>query len=423
MIDLIVIGAGASGLMGAYAAASSGLHVLLLEKNPKVGRKIGISGKGRCNLTNNCDEKTFIDHVITNPRFLYTAIHLLPPSKLMGLVEDHGTKLKTERGDRVFPVSDRSFDVIDALLDMVKKSGAKLRCNTTVQHVEKTDNGFLVDIGREKLFARCVLLSTGGMSYPATGSTGDGYRFAKAFSLEVNEPLPALIPLVSDDPMCRDLMGLSLKNVVLTVSDGSGKKIYRELGEMLFTHFGISGPLVLSASSYVQAYLRKHQLTFETAKIKACVDLKPALDAEMLDKRILRDFEKYHLKELTGAMNDLVPHRLIPKLIALSGLDPRKRADQITKEERMRLGRTMKNLVIPIKGSRPLEEAIVTNGGIAVKQFSPGNMMAKNVPGLFAAGELLDIDALTGGFNLQSAFATGYAAGLGAADFLQNRSE
>lgn len=418
MKDLIVIGAGASGLMGAYAAAMAGLDVLVLEKNAKAGRKIGISGKGRCNLTNHCDEKAFIDHVVTNPRFLYTAIHLLPPEKMMRLIEENGTKLKTERGGRVFPVSDRSFDVIDALLAMVKRSKARIRFDTQVLDVQKTEEGFAVVTAGEKLLSRCVLLATGGLSYPSTGSTGDGFRIARSFSLTVEEPRPALIPLVSSDPICRDLMGLSLKNTGFLVTDHSGKKIFQDLGEMLFTHFGISGPLVLSASSYIQAYLRKHKLSFQDAGIKVFIDLKPALDPQTLDKRILRDFEKYHLKELSGAMKDLVPHRLISKLIGRAGLDPGKRADQITKEERGRLVSVMKALTIDIQNTRPIEEAIVTSGGIEVTEFCPKSMMSKKCPGLFAAGELLNVDALTGGFNLQSAFSTGYAAGLGAADFL-----
>ena len=419
MKELIVIGAGAAGMMAAAAASAAGVDTILLEKNAKVGRKIGITGKGRCNLTNNCDSKTYIENVVTNPRFMYSAIRGLSPQDMMALVEAEGTPVKTERGGRVFPVSDRAFDVIDALLRHVKRSGAKILCDTPVKEVLAKNGYFEVVTEQGGLEARAVIIATGGLSYPATGSTGDGHRMAKALELSVIEPRPALIPLTSGEKFCRDLMGLSLKNVRATLTV-SGEEVYSDFGEMLFTHFGVSGPIVLSASSYLQSWLRRKKKSLPNAGAVLHIDLKASLSEEVLDQRLLRDLQKYSSRDFQNALADLLPRRLIPVVVKKTGVNPFKKAGEISREERRALLQTLKDFQVPISGTRPLEEAIITAGGVDVKEIVPGTMMVKKYPGLFMAGELLDVDALTGGFNLQSAFAMGKAAGEGAAAYLQN---
>ncbi|MBQ1367578.1 MAG: (d)CMP kinase [Firmicutes bacterium] len=423
MNDLIVIGAGAAGMMAASAAAREKIDVLLIEKNARVGRKIGITGKGRCNVTNNCDEKTYIENVVNNPRFMYSAIRKLNPSDMMELISSEGVRLKTERGGRVFPESDKAFDIIDALYSYVKKSGVKLLTGKSVSSIRRSGKEFEVTLDSGEIRrAGAVVLSTGGLSYPTTGSTGDGHRIAQKLGISLIAPRPALIPLVSSDHFCRDLMGLSLKNVEVRLSDDTaekGKTIYSDFGEMLFTHFGVSGPVVLSCSSYLSRYLRNEKASFSERKIVLHIDLKSALDTETLDQRLQRDFTKYSAKDFINALGDLLPKRMIPVIVRLSGIDREKKAGQISRDERRRLIQLLKDFPVRITGTRPLDEAIITSGGIDVNEIHPGTMMIRKIPGLFVAGELIDVDCLTGGFNLQTAFSTGKAAGLGAAQYIQ----
>lgn len=439
--DVIVIGAGAAGLMAAGKAAQAGARTLLLEKNAKVGRKIGITGKGRCNVTNACDSRTFMENIVSNPRFLYSALDRLGSQDIINLLEAHKTPLKVERGNRVFPVSDRSFDIIDGLLRYAQKSGAKVQTAETVRRIlpqyaaqPQKDDGpnpdaivrspehFLVQTDQQTLDARCVVLTTGGLSYPATGSTGDGHRMAKELGLELIPGVPGLIPLTTQESWCRDMMGVSLKNAAIRITLGpEGKTIYEDFGEMLFTHFGVSGPMILSASSRLQGYLRKKKLSFEAAHFCLHIDLKSGLDAEALDRRLQRDFDKYRARSFVNALDDLLPRKMIPVMVRLTEIPPRQKVSDLSREQRKRLGKLLKDLRLTITGTRPLEEAIITMGGIAVKEVQPATMMIQKVPGLFAAGELLDIDALTGGFNLQLAFSTGAVAGEAAAAWAQNQ--
>ena len=417
--DVIVIGAGAAGLLAAGKAAQAGARTLLLEKNEKVGRKIGITGKGRCNVTNACDDRTFMANIISNPRFLYSALDRLSSQDVMDLLEENKVKLKVERGNRVFPVSDRSFDIIDGLLRFAKKSGAKVQTGESMLRViPQVPAGFLVQTDKQMLEARCVILTTGGLSYPVTGSNGDGHRVAKALGLDMVPGVPGLIPLTTKETWCRDMMGVSLKNTGIRITLGpEGKTVYEDFGEMLFTHFGVSGPMVLSAASHLQAYLRKKKQTFAQAEFCLHIDLKTGLDSEALDQRLQRDFEKYNTRNFGNALDDLLPRKMIPVMVKLTQIPAQQKVSDISKEQRKRLGRLLKDLRLTVTGTRPLEEAIVTMGGIAVKEVQPSTMMIKKVPGLFAAGELLDIDALTGGFNLQLAFSTGAVAGESAAEY------
>ncbi len=446
--DVIVIGAGAAGLLAAGKAAQSGARTLLLEKNEKVGRKIGITGKGRCNVTNACDDRTFMANIISNPRFLYSALDRLSSQDVMDLLEENKVKLKVERGNRVFPVSDRSFDIIDGLLRFAKKSGVKVQTgesmlrvipqyaakpqeaeasdtDAAVQNADKKElvvpTGFLVQTDKQMLEARCVILTTGGLSYPVTGSNGDGHRVAKALGLDVVPGVPGLIPLTTKETWCRDMMGVSLKNTGIRITLGpEGKTVYEDFGEMLFTHFGVSGPMILSAASHLQAYLRKKKQTFAQADFCLHIDLKTGLDSDALDQRLQRDFEKYNTRNFGNALDDLLPRKMIPVMVKLTQIPAQQKVSDISKEQRKRLGRLLKDLRLTVTGTRPLEEAIVTMGGIAVKEVQPSTMMIKKVPGLFAARELLDIDALTGGFNLQLAFSTGAMAGEAAAEYALN---
>ena len=446
--DVIVIGAGAAGLLAAGKAAQAGARTLLLEKNEKVGRKIGITGKGRCNVTNACDDRTFMANIISNPRFLYSALDRLSSQDIMDLLEENKVKLKVERGNRVFPVSDRSFDIIDGLLRFAKKAGAKVQTgecmlrvipqyaakpqeievdntDAAVQNADKKElavpTGFLVQTDKQMLEARCVILTTGGLSYPVTGSNGDGHRVAKALGLDMVPGVPGLIPLTTKETWCRDMMGVSLKNTGIRITLGpEGKTVYEDFGEMLFTHFGVSGPMILSAASHLQAYLRKKKQTFAQADFCLHIDLKTGLDSDGLDQRLQRDFEKYNTRNFGNALDDLLPRKMIPVMVKLTQIPAQQKVSDISKEQRKRLGRLLKDLRLTVTGTRPLEEAIVTMGGIAVKEVQPSTMMIKKVPGLFAAGELLDIDALTGGFNLQLAFSTGAMAGEAAVEYALN---
>ena len=405
-MTIAVIGGGPAGLMAAGLAAEAGASVTLFEKNPKVGRKLAITGKGRCNVTNNCDVQTVLANVPVNPRFLYSALGRFSPADAMAFFENLGVPLKTERGGRVFPVSDKAIDVVDALFFWVKRAGVTI-VNEPVEDILTRDGRVTgVFAGNHDQKADRVILATGGASYPLTGSTGDGYRFAKALGHTIVPPRPSLVPLVEDGTVCQSLMGLSLRNVAITVLEND-KTIYQDFGEMLFTHFGLSGPLILSASA--------HMRHFGSKNYRIEIDLKPALDEKTLDKRVLGDFEKHKNSDFVNALGELLPRKMIPAVIEAAGIDPRVKVHSITKAERASLVRVLKHFPIRISGARPIAEAIVTTGGVSVKQVDPKTMASKVTPGLYFAGEILDVDAYTGGFNLQIAWATGRLAGLSAA--------
>ena len=415
---VIVIGGGAAGMMAACAAAKNGCAVVLLEKNEKLGKKIFITGKGRCNVTNACDPETFFANVCTNEKFLYSAFYSFDNYSMMDFLEEAGCKLKVERGNRVFPVSDHSSDVIRAMEKELKRLGVEIRLNTAVASVEvkemETEDGMKsifhhVKLEDEKqIVGDSCIVCTGGISYPQTGSTGDGYRFAKETGHSVTACYPALVPLVTVEDWCRDLMGLSLRNVQLTL-EIDGKKLYKEQGEMLFTHFGVSGPLVLSASSYYVKYLASGKK--KDPETKLYLDLKPALTEEQLDKRLLRDFDENKNKQFKNSLGDLFPAKLIPVMIELSGISPECKICEVKKEMRQSFVKLIKHLPITVKGTGSFAEAIITRGGISVKEINPSTMESKKIKGLYFAGEVLDLDALTGGFNLQIAWSTGHLAG------------
>ena len=415
MGKVIVIGGGAAGMMAAIASAEAGARVTLIEKNEKLGKKIYITGKGRCNVTNGGDADNFFANCVSNPKFLYSAFYQFDNRMVMNFFEEAGCALKTERGERVFPVSDHASDIIAALQRELKKLDVEICLNTCVKEVlteaddEKTKvTGVALTDGR-KLYADRVIIATGGVSYPTTGSTGDGYGFAKATGHTLIATMPSLVPFETKETWCREVMGLALKNVGIRLLQNK-KLLYEGFGEMLFTHFGVSGPLVLSASSF---YGRKQRDSgVETHLV---IDLKPALDMEQLDKRILRDFEESKNKQFKNALNGLFPVKLIPIMIELSGIDPDKRVNEITREERRAFGTLIKNLSLHITGVRDYHEAIITRGGVSVKDVNPATMESKKVNGLYFAGEVLDLDALTGGFNLQIAWSTGNLAGKSAA--------
>ena len=401
----IVIGGGAAGMMAAYAAAKQGVEVTLLEKNEKLGKKIYITGKGRCNVTNACEVEDLFKGMISNPKFMYSSFYQFTNNDVMQLINNYGCPLKVERGNRVFPISDRSSDVIFALQKAMKEVGVIVKLNTEVTELIVED-GIIrgVRIDKDKLmYADRVICATGGLSYETTGSSGDGYRFAKSQGIEVLEPKPALTPFICREEFCKEIMGLSLKNVELTLKSGK-KEIYRDFGEMLFTHFGISGPLVLSASSY---YVKKY---FDK-EIEAYIDLKPALSIEQLDKRVLREFEDNQNKQFKNVIGSLFPNKLTPIMIELSNIDPDQKVNIISKEQRMAFVQLIKALPLTIIGTRGFSEAIITQGGISVKEINPSTMESKKVAGLYFAGEVLDLDAVTGGYNLQIAWSTGFLAG------------
>ena len=404
MKNIAVIGGGAAGLMAAGVAHANGASVTMFEKNSKMGRKIAITGKGRCNVTNNCTENEFLANVVTNPRFLYSAIYAFSPADTMSFFEERKVPLKTERRNRVFPVSDKAYDIVDALGSYASKCRIIHDTVTDISIESGQINGVYV---KDKFYPfDAVIICTGGASYPLTGSTGDGYRFAKNAGHTVIEPRGALIPIETDDRY--DLAGLSLKNVSLNVSL-NGKSVYSELAEMLFTEFGVSGPLVLTASSLMKhSPLRDYEMF---------IDMKPALDFDTLDKRIISDFEKYKNKNFANALGDLLPLRMIPLIIGMSGIDEYKKVYAITKEERKKLCTVIKNFPITPISFRPIEEAIITSGGVSVKEINPKTMESKLVSGLYFAGEIIDVDAFTGGFNLQIAFSTGRCAGNAASEY------
>lgn len=410
MKKVIVIGGGAAGMMAACMAAVEGAHVTLLEKNEKTGKKIYITGKGRCNLTNACQREEFLENVITNPKFLYSAFAQLDNQAVMNFFEKAGCRLKTERGDRVFPVSDHSSDVIAALNGELKKNRVQVMLHTEVSELlleEGSIKGVLLSDGK-KLHADAVIIATGGRSYESTGSTGDGYRFAKQAGHTIKDLRPSLVPFVVKEEWCKKLQGLSLKNVAVTLKKEK-KKIYEGFGEMLFTHFGVSGPLILSASSFYTA-------KYNGQEALLTIDLKPAMDREQLDKRILRDFEENAGKQFKNALDKLLPAKLIPVMVELSGIDPHKKTSEVTKKERSRLLELFKELKLTVNGCRGYGEAIITGGGVNVKEIDPKTMGSRLVNGLYFAGEVMDVDALTGGFNLQIAWSTGALAGKSAAE-------
>lgn len=402
MKEIVIVGGGAAGLMAAGTAAEQGARVTLLEKNPKVGRKLAITGKGRCNVTNDCDVPTVLANVPTNPRFLYSALGSCSPADVKAFFEQKGVPLKTERGGRVFPVSDRALDIVDALYHWVRRAGVTL-VNTSAEGL-LTEAGRIsgVRAGSRTFSADAVILATGGASYPLTGSTGDGYRFAEALGHTMIPPRPSLVPLTAAGGDCAAMMGLSLKNVQLTVLENE-KRIFTDFGEMLFTHFGLSGPLVLSASAHMRG--------FESKRYRVELDLKPALDEKTLDKRLLSDFAERRNSDFINALGGLLPHKMIPVVVRRSGIDPRCKVHSITKAERAALLRTLKAFPVEITGTRPISEAIITSGGVSVREVSPKTLESKCCPGLYFAGEILDVDAYTGGFNLQIAWATGQLAG------------
>jgi len=408
MTDIIVFGGGPAGMMAAAEAAFAGKSVLLLEKNEKLGKKMYITGKGRCNITNACGIDTIFSQIVRNPKFLLSAIYGLPPESLIKMLEENGLKTKVERGQRVFPASDKSSDVIKCMIKILDGAGVKTRLNTNVKSIHKTVDGFTVLSDNGASFeSRILIVATGGASYPLTGSTGDGYLFAQSFGHKVWGPHPALVPLIEDGNICENLAGLSLKNVTFNLYQ-NGKKIFSELGEMLFTHNGISGPLVLSASSAV--------LHDKAPDLFAEIDLKPALSVETLDKRILREFEQNKNKQMKNALTALLPGSMIGPVLKLSDIPEEKEVNGITKGERDRLLKVLKAFPIKIKGTAGLDEAIITRGGVDVRGINPSTLQSKTVPGLFFAGEVIDVDALTGGFNMQIAFSTGWLAGVSAAN-------
>ena len=410
MKKIIIIGGGAAAMMAAIAAAQNGCPVDLFEKNEKLGKKIYITGKGRCNVTNASDMETMLNQVVTNRKFLYSAFYRFTNEDMMKLLEQCGCPLKVERGNRVFPVSDKSSDVISALQEELKRLHVSIHLRKEVQQLLTSSgsesgnvcSGIQLADGK-KYYADAVIVATGGISYPSTGSTGDGYRFAKAVGHRITERRPALVPLTVQEAWVKELQGLSLRNVEVTIFSGK-KKLYQEFGEMLFTHFGVSGPAVLSASSIVGKKLEKQPLTMQ-------IDLKPALSEEQLDARILRDFNAAKNKQFKNALGGLYPAKLIPVIIRLTEISPDKPVNEILRPERQKIISITKKLSLTLTGVRDYNEAIITQGGINIKEINPTTMESKLVSGLYFVGEVLDLDALTGGYNLQIAWSTGYAAG------------
>lgn len=408
MKRVVVIGGGAAGLMAAVIAGREGAKVTLLEKMNYVGKKMGITGKGRCNITNACDMSDFIKNTPGNGKFLYGAYERFTNEDLLQLLHDAGLETKVERGGRVFPASDSALDVRNTFMKLMKHYGVDVHLEEPVKKIlvdDDTVTGVVTD--KETYHADAVVIATGGKSYPATGSTGDGYILAAQVGHKITDIRPSLVPIVTEESWVKDLMGLSLRNVELSVV-AKNKVQAKMFGEMMFTHFGITGPIVLSLSHTVGKLMRKKNI----GTIGLDINLKPALSPETLDKRLQKDFNLYSKKQLINGMKDLLPSRLIPLIIELAGIDPQKPINQISKEERQQIGYMLQHMPLTVKGLRPVEEAIVTAGGISLKEFNPKTMESKLVKGLYGAGEVLDIDAFTGGYNLQAAFSTGYVAAM-----------
>lgn len=405
MAKILIVGGGAAGMMAAISAAKCGHDVHLYEKNEKLGKKIYITGKGRCNVTNACDTEDLFNNIVTNKKFMYSSIYTFDNNMVQDFFEEEGCPLKTERGNRVFPVSDKSYDIINALERAMKKLGVHINLFSEVSDIivdNNTAKGIVVS--GKKIMGDRILLATGGYSYPSTGSTGDGHSFAKKYGHDVTKCSPALVPFVAKEEWVKDLQGLSLRNCKVTLFNDN-KIIYEDFGELLFTHFGVSGPTVLSASSYVTELIKKK-------KLRLSIDLKPALDLQTLDERVLRDFEENKNRIFGNSLDKLLPKSLIPVVIERSEIPYDKKVNEITKDERKKLINTIKNFDLTLTGLRGFNEAIITHGGINVKEIDPGTMESKIIKNLFFAGEIIDVDAVTGGFNLQIAWSTGYLAGL-----------
>ena len=416
-MKVIVIGGGPAGILAAISSAKQGGKVTLLEKNNMIGKKLLITGKGRCNITSSLEMDEFIKNIPGNGKFLYSSFQNFTNTDIIDLLQKQGVKVKTERGSRVFPVSDKSIDVRDAYVRELQKNNVNIKLKSTVNEIVCKDNavvGVKLQNG-ELLDAEKIILATGGKSYPQTGSTGDGYEFAKKLGHTITKIRASLVPLTAQNDslkLCRDLQGLSLRNVAITIWDiQNNKKIYDDFGEMIFTHFGVSGPTILSGSSHLLRYKNAEEL-LKNNKIQLSIDFKPALSEEILDNRILRDFEESKNKEIKNDLFDLLPQKLIMPVIKLSNIDENKKVNSITKEERLKLVKLLKDFRITISGFKEIEDAIITAGGIDIKEINPKTMESKIVKGLYFAGEIIDVDAYTGGFNLQIAYSTGYTAGL-----------
>lgn len=404
-MDIVVVGGGAAGMFAAITAAEQGRRVLLLEKNDRLGKKLAITGKGRCNVTNNCPPEDVLRSTPRNPRFLYSALYGFPPERAMAFFERHGCPLKTERGNRVFPESDRSASVISALKLALRQQSVEVRRERVVKLLAK--DGAIAAVKTERGLIACnkVILATGGLSYPATGSTGDGYRFAQELGHTIIEPTGSLVPMVEDGDWCARMQGLSLRNVQVRLKNQKGKTVAEEFGELLFTHFGLSGPTILSLSAHIS---QKERYTIT-------IDLKPALDEKKLDERILRDFDQIPNRNFENALGGLFPKTMIPVMVERSGIPAQTKVNAITRQQRRQLLELTKCFSVAISGLRPVEEAIITSGGVKTGEVDPATMESKRVTGLYFAGEILDVNAYTGGFNLQIAWATAYAAGRAAA--------
>ncbi len=414
MSSVIVIGGGAAGMMAAISVAGCGGRVNLLEKNEKLGKKLFITGKGRCNLTNAADIEDFFQAVVSNPKFLYSSFYSFTNDQTIAFFEGLSLKTKVERGGRVFPQSDHSSDVISALSRELSRRKVDVSLHAEVKELiieEGSAAGVTLSSGK-KLYADAVIVATGGISYPSTGSTGDGYRFAESCGHRITELSPSLVPMEVKEWYAKELMGLSLRNIQIRITDGK-KKLYEEFGEMLFTHYGVTGPVILSASSVVGKRLKQKELTLH-------IDLKPALSEEQLDKRVLREFEANHNRQFKNAVDSLFPAKLKPVMVELSGIPEEKKVHEITKEERSRFVHLIKDFTMTLTNLRGYNEAIITKGGVSVREIDPGTMESRKIPGLYFAGEVLDLDAVTGGYNLQIAWSTGYLAGMSAAEKKQS---
>ena len=414
-MKVIIIGGGPAGILAAISAAKQNNEVILIEKNNSLGRKLLITGKGRCNITSSIDIDEFIKNIPGNGRFLYSAFQNYTNQDIIELIEKNGIKVKEERGNRIFPVTDKAEDVLNCLIKEMKKyKQIEIKTGKKVETV-LTENGEVTGVKLEtgeKILGSKVILATGGKSYPGTGSDGDGYKMAKALGHSIEPIRGSLVPLTGNQKLCQSMQGLSLRNVKIQIKDiEKNKKIYDDFGELLFTHFGVSGPTILSSSTHLLRYKDVDRL-FKENKIKLYIDLKPALSNEELDLRIRRDFEEIKNKEFKNSLEKLLPKKMIQVVLDLSGIDINKKVNSITKEERQKLVELLKNFEINIDGFRPVEEAIVTAGGISIKEINPKTMESKLISGLYFAGEIIDVDAYTGGFNLQIAYSTGFTAGL-----------